>query len=554
MSDVLPPSELHKRTGFQPIWIIPIIAALIAAFLGWRAIEARGPTITITFNTADGMQAGQTKVRHKAVDLGTIKSVTLDDDMTKVKVEIEMQRTAARYLTNNARFWVVRPRIGFGGVSGLDTLLSGAYIELDPGALDGSSKRDFTGLEAPPAIRSDEPGRTFTLTTSLIGAISSGSPVFYRNLNVGEVLGYELDHAGKQFTVQTFIRKPYYKFVHDESQFWNASGVTLDFGSGGVKLQIESLQAIIAGGVAFDTFDNAPSSAEAAEGHSFELRSSAANATSASLTRRVPVMTHFDSSVSGLAVDAAVQLFGIQVGSVKDIQLKFDPKSVALPYVSVRLDIEMGRVFRDRVVPDEEVPRVVRLLVAKGLRASLQSANLLTGQMLVSLEFVPDAPPVEAVMEDGMFVIPTVGGGIANITTNLSQITKALATLPLAQIADNLNSTLKGASALANSKDLHDALQSMSSLMSSAQDVVRKVNNGVTPALKQLPQIAQGLQSTIERTNKLIGSADTGYGADSQFKRDLDRLMGQLSDTARSLRILADFLDQNPSALIRGRN
>ena len=296
------------------------------------------------------------------------------------------------------------------------------------------------------------------------------------------------------------------------------------------------------------------SSAEAAEGHSFELRSSAANATSASLTRRVPVMTHFDSSVSGLAVDAAVQLFGIQVGTVKDIQLKFDPKGVALPYVSVRLDIEMGRVFRDRVVPEDEVPRVVRLLVTKGLRASLQSANLLTGQMLVSLEFVPDAPPAEAMMEDGMFVIPSVGGGIANITTNLSQITKALAALPLAQIADNLNSTLKGASALANSKDLHDALQSMSSLMSSAQDVVRKVNNGVTPALKQLPQIAQGLQSTIERTNKLIGSADTGYGADSQFKRDLDRLMGQLSDTARSLRILADFLDQNPSALIRGRN
>jgi paraquat-inducible protein B len=554
MSDALPPSEVHKRTGFQPIWIIPIIAALIAAFLGWRAIEARGPTITITFNTADGMQAGQTKVRHKAVDLGTVKTVVLADDMSKVKVEIEMQRTASRYLTSNARFWVVRPRIGFGGVSGLDTLLSGAYIELDPGSLEGSSQHDFTGLEEPPAIRSGEPGRTFTLTTPSIGAISSGSPIFYRNLTVGEVLGYELDPAGKQFTVHTFIRDPYSKFVHEESQFWNASGITLDFGSGGVKFQIESLRAIIAGGVAFDTFDTAPPSPEAAEKHSFELRASAANATSASLTRRVPVVTHFDSSVSGLAVDAAVQLFGIQVGTVKDIQLKFDPKGIALPYVSVRMDIEMGRVFRDRVVPEDQVPRVVRALVAKGLRASLQSANLLTGQMLVSLEFVPDAPPADIAVEDGMFVLPSVGGGIANITTNLSQITKALAALPLVQIADNLNNTLKGASAIANSKDLHDALQSMSSLMNSAQDVVRKVNNGITPALKQLPEIAQGLQSTIERTNKLIGSADTGYGANSQFKRDLDRLMGQLSDTARSLRILADYLDQNPSALIRGRN
>ncbi len=550
----LPASEIRKRTGFQPIWIIPIVAALIAAFLGLRAIESRGPTITLTLHTADGLQAGQTKVRHKAVDLGTVKSIVLAEDMSDVTVTVEMQRTASRFLTSNARFWVVRPRIGFGGVSGLDTLLSGAYIELDPGATDGHTQHEFTGLEEPPALRSDQPGRTFMLTTPRIGAISSGSPVFYRDLNVGEVLGFDLDPSGRAFAVKVFVREPYYGFVHEHTQFWNASGASLDLGPSGVKLQIASLQALIAGGVSFDTFEDTGPSAEAPAGSSFAMQADAASATTASLTRRISVKVHFDASVRGLAVDAPVEIFGIQIGSVHDVRLRFDPTAAGLPYVDVTLDIEPQRIFRDRQVPEDRLPAIVRELVAKGLRASLQSSNLLTGQMLVALQFVPDAAPAIVTTDNGMLVLPSVSGGLENITANLSQITKTLAALPLRQIADNLNTTLKGASAIANGEPLQKSLESLAAVLASAQDLVRKADAGMTPALKRLPEIAQGLQATVDRANKLVGSADTGYGANSQFKRDLDRLMGQLGDTARSLRILADYLDQHPSALIRGRN
>ena len=549
----LPSAEVRKRTGIQAIWVIPIIAALIAAFLAWNAIENRGPVITLTLRTADGLQAGQTKVRHKAVDLGTVKHIVLSDDMTRVTVTIEMQRHASRYLTSNARFWVVRPRIGFGGVSGLDTLLSGSYIELDPGSLDGAPQTEFIGLEEPPALRSDEPGRTFVLTTPRIGAISSGSPLFYRDLTVGEVLSYELDPRGKIFTIHVFVRKPYYSFVHNSSQFWNASGISLDLGPRGIQLEVESLQALIGGGVAFDNFDDERPSPEAPEGHSFLLQPSAASATTASQSRRIPMKAHFDASVRGLAVDAPVEMNGIQIGTVTDVRLRYDPKMSPPFYADVRIDVEMGRIMREQQIPQSEIAALMRELVAKGLRAELQSANLVTGQMFIALEFDPDAKPGELAMEDGMFLLPSVSGGISNITANLGQITKTLAALPLQQIADNLNETLKGTNAFANSGELRKALVALSEVMTNAQDLVRKVDNGVTPALKRLPEIAQGLQSTVERANKLLGSADNGYGTNSPFKRDLDRLLSQISDTARSIRILADYLEQHPSALVRGR-
>ena len=549
----LPRSELRQKLGVQVVWIIPIVAALIAGFLAWHAIQSRGPTITLRFSTADGIQAGQTKVRHKSVDLGTVKTVELAKDMTEVQLTVEMQRTAASYLTSNARFWVVRPRIGLGGISGLETLLSGAYIELDPGSASGREQRDFTGLEQPPAVRSGEPGRTFTLTTSRIGGISSGSPVFYRDLNVGEVLGYELDPKGQTFTIKLFVRKPYDDFVHDSTQFWNASGISLDMTASGVRLQVESLQAVIGGGIAFNTFWDNNNTTPASEGRSFILQPNHDTATTASQSRRRPMRVHFDASVRGLAVGAPVEMLGIQIGTVTGIRLGYNPNANPQFYVEATLDIEMGRVTSMRAIPDAEVPGIIQGLVAQGMRVQLQSSNLLTGQMLVAIIFDPNAPPAKIEMENGQILLPSEPGGLDNITANLNQITKTLAGLPLKEIADNLNGTLKGTNSIANSTELRKSLQSLAGIMTSTQDMINTVNNGLTPALKQLPQIAQGLQTTIDRTNKLLDSATDGYGANSQFKRDLDRLMVQIGDTARSLRILADYLDQHPSALIRGR-
>ena len=255
--DLLPEARVQTRRGFQAVWVVPIVAALIAIFLGYRAISQRGASITITFSTAEGLTAGQTRIRHKAVDLGTVRRITLSHDMQHVIVQADMRREADPFLTASARFWVVRPRLSGGNISGLDTLLSGGYIEMDPGRPSGPERTSFDGLEEPPAVRSDEPGRSFVLKADRIGSISSGSPVFFRDIAAGEVLGYDVHPAERRedtfINVHVFIRSPYDHFVHDGTYFWNTSGVAVQLGAEGVRLQLESLQALLSGGIAFDT-------------------------------------------------------------------------------------------------------------------------------------------------------------------------------------------------------------------------------------------------------------------------------------------------------------
>ena len=226
-----PQAELVRGRGFQPIWLVPIVAALIAGYLAFSALSQRGPLVTITFQTAEGLKPGQTKVRHKAVDLGTVETIKLSDDLAHVLVEVRMQRDVTAQLTDHARFWVVRPRLSAGNITGLDTLVSGAYIEMDPGpagAADAKQQRTYQGLEDPPAVRSDEPGTSYVLSTKRIGGLSSGSPVLYRDINVGEVLNWELSPDGQEFTVSVFVRRPYDRFVHPGTHFWNASGIAVD--------------------------------------------------------------------------------------------------------------------------------------------------------------------------------------------------------------------------------------------------------------------------------------------------------------------------------------
>ena len=249
----LPQARLRRRPRFSVVWLLPAIAGVIGLYLAFTTLAQRGPEIVITFNSAQGLTAGQTKVQHKAVDLGTVTSIRLAPDMSHVSVRVRMTSEAKPYLTDHARFWVVRPRLSSGSVSGLGTLISCAYIEMDPGETGGGSKTDFTGLENPPGVRSDEPGTTFVLNTQRIGSLGSGSPVFYRDIVVGEVLDYHLPEGNGPITVNIFVRGPYDKWVRTGTRFWNASGLNVELGSQGVHVELESIQAVLSGGVAFGT-------------------------------------------------------------------------------------------------------------------------------------------------------------------------------------------------------------------------------------------------------------------------------------------------------------
>ncbi|CAH2601623.1 Paraquat-inducible protein B [Rhodovastum atsumiense] len=540
-----------RRRPFQMIWLIPLVAAVIAGFLAWHSLRQRGPTITITWRTGDGLQAGQTKVRHKAVELGTVRSVELSDDMKQVIATVEMQRQATRFLTGNARFWVVRPRIASGSLAGIETLVSGAYIELDPGAPGGESESRFTGLEEPPAIRSDEPGRTFRLQATRLGSLSVGSPVFFRDIEAGEMLNFDLGANGRQLTLQVFIRSPYDRFVHEGTHFWNASGVSVDLGASGVQLQLESLRAVLAGGIAFDTSEAAQKTEPSPAGATFTLYPNEAAARVAGYKERITFATYVEGSVRGLAAGAPVEFYGIQIGNVTDVQLQFDPDT-KLARVAVRMELQPER-FMHEITHTRSPLTVSRGLVQRGLRAQLRTANYLTGQMFVALDFFPNAPAAEVLEEDGVIVLPTMPGGLDSITASIGGMVQKLNNLPLEEIAKNLNDTLAGASAVANSGDLRDSLRQLAATLTTTQELVRRLNAGVAPALQRIPEMAQTLQSTLERANGLVGSAEAGYGRNSQFRRDIERLMGQVSDAARSLRLLADYLNAHPEALLRGR-
>jgi len=531
------PDAKVRRSKISLIWLIPLLAVVIAGWLGYRTVSQQGTVVTLSFRGADGLVAGQTRVRHKAVELGEVETIRLSTDMSHVVVTVRMRREADPYLTNQARFWVVRPRISSGSLAGIETLVSGSYIEMDPGGREGERVTAFTGLEQPPGVRSGEPGRTFAVKAQRIGSLGAGSPVFYRDITVGEVLGYDIGDGTGPVTVQVFVRAPYDGFVRKGSHFWNASGLSVQLGAEGVHVEVASLQALLSGGVAFDAARGAgPDVAQAEAGTEFPLFANYADAQASGYSTKQVFTTYFESSVRGLSRGASVDFYGIQVGTVSEVALELNP-ATGDARVRVQLEVQPERITGIGQAGAESPTDIARRLVRKGMRAQLRTASYITGQMVVALDFVPNAPPAEMVVSGELVILPSQSGGLDNILVAASEIANKLDRLPLEQIGQNLNS----------------ALRSASGAMASVQDLVKKADTGLTPALRRLPDITAGLQDAVAKASRTFGSIDASYGQNSQFHRELERAMTQVGDTARSIRLLADFLDRHPEALVRGR-
>jgi len=527
------PQASLRRSRISLVWLIPLVALLIAAFLGFRTVSSEGPVITVRFSAADGLTAGQTKVRHKAVDLGQVESIRLSDNMMQVIVRIRMAREATPYLSNRARFWVVRPRLSSGSLAGIETIVSGSYIEMDPGGRDGDRETEFTGLEQPPGVRSSEPGTNFSLRANRIGSLNAGAPVFYRDINVGEVLGYDIGDGIGPVTINIFVRAPFDGFVREGTHFWNASGLSVRLGADGVRVELASLQAVLNGGVAFDA-PKTPAKAMAA-GTEFPLYPSYAEAQAAGYQRKMNFITYFSSAVRGLTSGSAVEFYGIQIGTVQEVKLEVN-NDAGTARVRVALEVQPERIVATADIRDDAI-EIARRLIKNGLRAQTKTINYLTGQQVLALDFLPNAAPAELRQEGQDWVLPSVGGGIDNILTAAADISAKLDRLPLEQIGANLNSTLRSASGA----------------MVSIQDLVKRTDASLTPALRRLPEITAALQDVVTRAGRTVGSIETSYGQNSQFNRELERAMTQVGDTARSIRVLADYLDRHPEALVRGR-
>ena len=448
---------------------------------------------------------------------------------------------------------MVRPRLSSGDFSGLETLVSGAYIEVDPGLPGGTATRDFTGLEEPPGMRSDEPGTTYTLRAARLGSLGPGAPVFYRDVSVGEVLSYDLGNGLGPVTVNIFVREPFNRFVHQNTHFWNASGISVALGGSGVHVEVESLQALLSGGIAFETPHLLPMAiAPVAGGNKpFVLYADKGEADSAAFTQKIPFVSYFTTSVGGLAHGSPVEVFGMPVGIVDDVKLMLDGTAGKMR-VRVSYELQPERVFADDAANRAADPQAVtRSLVAQGMRAVVESSSFITGQKQISLQYVPAAAPAEVGREGDALVMPSQGGGLDNIMSSLSDITSKLDKIPFEDIGKNLDMTLASANRVISGPEVRNALQKLSETLTDVQHLVRHADQGVTPLLQKLPKISAELQQAVERANAALG--ESGYGGNSDFQRGVSRVLDQVNDAARSIRLLADFLDRHPEALIRGR-
>lgn len=558
MSDTFSPPPQHtaraRRSRRVPvIWLIPIIAIAIGGWLAWDTLSKEGPTITVTFDSAEGLQAGQSQLKFRELVLGTVKSLALAPDHSHVIVTIATTRQAESLVTDQTVFWVVKPRLFAGNISGLDTLLSGSYVGMLPGTTAGKAQRAFTGLEDPPVLQAHVAGHTFSLRATKLGSISVGSPVFFRDLNVGEVLGWDIGDMARTVTIHAFVRAPYDRYVNDDTRFWNASGVSVKLGATGVEVQLESLRALLLGGIAFSTPDDKADAPMSAESHVFPLFVDETTADAASYSRKIPVVSYFPGSVRGLAAGSEVVMHGLVVGHVTSVSITYDQSKDAI-VAPILYEVEPERVVGVGRRVYATTRAAVEDMLRHGLRASLESASLITGQQMISLDFVKDAPPAPLTMEGDAFLIPsTEGGGFAGLQASVSALLDKVTDIPFKQIGDNLNDLLKSTNNTISGPQLQQALSNLAATLGSAKELVGNLNKDTGPAMRQLPEIATQLQQTLTSVNKLVLSLGSGYGDDTQFNRDLDRLLIQSNDAVRSLRALADLLARHPEALVKGR-
>ncbi len=556
MSEVREPTvgsaSVRAARRLSVIWVIPIVAIAVALWLAWTTLSKEGPTITISFEGAEGLQAGQSQLKFRDFPLGTVKKLALAPDRRHVLVTIATTRDAAPLLTDTTIFWVEKPRLFAGTLSGLGTLISGSYVGMMPGA-GGKAKRDFVGREDPPVLQADVPGRSFRLRSARLNAVSVGSPVFFRDLDVGQVLGWDVGDMAESVTIHIFVRAPFDKYVREETRFWNASGVSIRLAGAGVDVQLESLRALLLGGVAFDTPRGRSTAAAAPADHVFPLFANQETAAAASYSRKIPLVSYFGGSIRGLAAGSAVTLRGMTVGRVTDVRLSYDPKTDAV-LAPVHFEVEPERVLGIGERAYATVAEGLDALLRRGLRASLQSSNLITGQQEVALEFVAGAPATTATMDGSSFVVPAIDSvGLSGLTAAVGDLMAKVSAIPFNTIGKNLASLTENLNDITAAPQVRQTLVSMAATMASAQATVENLDKGLSPAAKRLPDLAKTLQKTLNDANGLMTSVNSAYGDNTRFQRELERLLVQLNDGVRSIQALSDLLTRHPEALVKGR-
>lgn len=542
--------EVKKISGVSLIWLIPVITLFIGAWLIAKTVNEKGPSVTLTFKTADGIEAGKTHIKYKNVDVGLVDSVEFNKDFSEIVLTASMVKEAIPFLKRSTRFWVVRPRLSLKGVSGLGTLVSGSYIELEPG--EGAEQRHFTGLEIPPVVKADVAGKKLILSTNNLGSLSTGSPVYYQGIPAGEVLGYELGNDSKSIFVHLFVNAPYDELVKGNTRFWNVSGIDVSLDSDGFNLHTASMQSLLMGGVAFETPDSLEKNNENIEDLVFTLHDDHSSILENTFTKKARFVMFFDGSVRGLKIGAPVEFKGIKIGSVTDIRLEFDMKDSSFR-IPVLVDIEPERIIPRGENKTATPYEVVKTLVERGLRAQLNTGSLLTGQLFIELDMHPDTEIKLVSEQDTIPELPTIPASLQEITTSVKSFLAKLNKLKLEEIGDELLGTLSGSNKLLNAPELNDSITELKKSLIVFRSLLGKLDKHAEPMSKNIEKAMGSGHEALEQFQVTLSLLDNVLKSESPMQYRLIQMADEMTEAARSLNTLLELLEQNPQSLIFGK-
>ena len=526
---------VRKRRRISSVWIVPLVALGLAGWLVWKNQIDQGPAALVTFETAEGIAAGKTPVRCRSVDVGVVESVLLAPDLQSVQVAVRLAPPYGDLLREGTRFWVVRPRVSTGTVSGLGTLITGAYIELDPGTGEVGKSR-FKGLEEPPVTSGNIPGLRLTLVAEKAGSLTPGSAIYHRGFEVGKVERRVLDMEARRIRFEIYIQDRYASLVRTTTRFWNTSGVEVTAGAEGFKLRTPSIQSILAGGATFAVPPGEPLGEPAASGAVFTLYDDEAAARDASFIPDQRFLLFFDQSIRGLSRGAPVEFRGIQLGRVVEISYRHSPQGESGVPVLIELDTD---TLRRATELNEDGSFSLERAVDRGLRARLSTASLLTGALFVELDLVPGATPAEVRRIDEFKVIPTMSGGIAQLESRLNQLLTKIENLPIEPALDNLaRAADETATTVAASRE---TLKSLETTLADLHDLLGG-------------DAAQALPAELSQTLAELRASLGSLGPSGAVQGDLRRTLDELRATLRSFNQLTDTIEERPNSLIFGND
>ncbi len=542
---------VRERGGLSLVWLIPILTAIIGGWLIAHTFSDQGPLVTITFRNADGIEVDKTRIKYKNLSIGQVEGIRLSPDFSRVEVSARLNKDSGHFLRRDTRFWVVRPTLSARGITGLGTLLSGSYIEIEPG--QGAPQKLFVGYETPPVMQSDTAGKRITLMARRLGSIDRGSPIYYQGILAGEVLGHEMANDFRSVLVHAFIKAPFDGVVRSNTRFWSSSGLDLSMGSDGLRIKTESLQALIFGGIAFDTPDGQELGVEEVTGLVFTLHEDFKDIKEQSFASKIRFVLFFEDSVRGLTVGAPVEYKGIKVGSVIDVRLEYVERNSSFR-IPVLVEIEPERIA-DRGALMTRSPRdAFQGLVKRGLRARLQTGSMLTGQLYVDLDMQPKAPLRLVNAGRAEPELPTVrGAGIEQAIASVTGIVNKLEQIDFLALGSELLGTLRGVNSLINEPALQASFEDLSASLTSLRSILRVVDSRAEPITMNLELALGAARDALDKSKATMALVDGVIAPESAAHQQVMRLTQELTATSRSLRHLVDMLERNPQALLLGK-